>query len=129
MDGFSIEKFKKKHESFGHSPAKFESGTTRFSGEKPPQRWSCSNLAPTLVLLLRGTVNSELEIFKIAQNTIYEVKERQYCAGKVRQRLFRIVPCTYLSTYRYTEETNGESNTFIIKLQRLHKQILWTPCG
>ena len=88
-----------------------------FLAKNRPSVGAVQKLAPTLVLLLRGTVNSELEIFKIAQNTIYEVKERQYCAGKVRQRLFSICPCTYLSTYRYTEETNGESNTFIIKLQ------------
>ena len=32
LDGFSIEKYEKKRESFGHSFAKFQSGAVRFSG-------------------------------------------------------------------------------------------------
>ena len=72
-------------------------------------------LASTLVLLLRGTINSELEIFKIAQNTTPEAKEPQYTTGKVIQRLVLV----HAHIYRYIadKEANDESNTFIIKLQ------------
>ena len=74
---FSIEKYEKKRESFGHSPAKFQGGAMRFSGEQSPGAGTVpeKKMASTLVFLLRGTVNSELEIFKITQNTTSEAKE------------------------------------------------------
>ena len=40
LDGFSIEKYEKKRESFRHYPAKFESGEVRFSGGKIARCWS-----------------------------------------------------------------------------------------
>ena len=40
LDEFSSEKYEKKRESFGHSPAKFESGAMRFSRKKIERRWS-----------------------------------------------------------------------------------------
>ena len=81
-----------------------------------PGAGTVPKLPPTLVLLLRGTVNSELEIFEIAENTTSEAKERQHTAGKAIQPLFKIGPCTY---YRYItlEEANSEFSTFIVKFQ------------
>ena len=71
-----------------------------------------SVLLLSVVLLLSGTVYSELELFKIAQNTTSEVKKRQYTTGKVIQHLFSISPCTYLQLYQYitSEKANSESN-------------------
>ena len=101
LAGFSIEEYEKKRESFGQSPSKFESGAMRFLGGKSPWRWSRSKISFHPCPSLGGAVNSEPEIFKIAQNTTSEAKEQQYTAGEVMQRLFGIGPCTYLSIYRY----------------------------
>ena len=75
LDELSIEK---ESESFSHSPGKFEGGAMRFfcggggggggiTRGNHPALEQFKKLASTFVLLLRGTVNSELEIFKIAQ--------------------------------------------------------------
>ena len=55
------------------------------------------------VLLLRGTLNSEL---KTDQNTSSETKGRLFTVGKVTKRLFNIDPCTYLAinSYRSMEQ-------------------------
>ena len=66
-----------------------------FLWKNHPDAEAVQKLVSTLVHLLRGTVNSELEIFKIAQNTTSEAKERQYTAGKAIQPSFNIGPCTY----------------------------------
>ena len=39
--------------------------------------------------------------FKIAQNTSFEAKGRQFAAGKVIRRLLRMDTYIYLAIYRY----------------------------
>ena len=51
-----------------------------------------------LVVLLRGTVNSEL---KIAQNTTSGTKGRLFTVGKVTKWVFNIDPRTYLAINAY----------------------------
>ena len=51
LDGFLIEKYEKKRESFGHSPAKFESVAMRFSGKNHPGAGVVQKLVSTLVFL------------------------------------------------------------------------------
>ena len=48
LGGFSIEKYKKKHESFDRSPVKFGSRAVQCSWEKLPQQSSKSLKIPLL---------------------------------------------------------------------------------
>ena len=75
---------------------KFESGAMRFSGEKSPGAGAPQNISFHPGPSIKATVKGVLDIFKIAQNTISEVKERQYTAGKVIQRFFSSGPCMYI---------------------------------
>ena len=95
-----------------------------FLGKNRPAAGSVQKLLSTLVLLLRGTVNSDLEIFKIAQNTTSEGKERQYTAGKVTTLISQWSIHIFIR-FIATEEANGESSTFTIKLQ----MVLQSVCG
>ena len=54
-----------------------------FPWKNRPGDGASQKLASTPVRLLRGTVNIEHEIFKMARNTTSEAKERPYTAGKV----------------------------------------------
>ena len=83
LDGsFSIRRYEEKRETFHLNATKFESGAIRFSGWKIAQ-----NNDSSVVLVLLGTVNSEL---KIAQKTAFEAKGQRYTTGKVIQCLFNI---------------------------------------
>ena len=54
-------------ESFGHFLPSLKAERCDFLGKNRSGAGAVQKLASTLVLLLRGTVNSELEIFKIAK--------------------------------------------------------------
>ena len=101
LDEFSSRKYEKKRESFGHSPAKLESGEMRFSGEILPRHWSRSKISFYPCPSIKRHSKQRTRNLQIAQNTTSEAKELQYIAGKIIQRLFSIGPCTYLSIYGY----------------------------
>ena len=75
-------------------------------GKNRPCAGAVQKLFSTPVLLLRGTVNSERKIFKIAQNATSEVKERQY-------NVYLALPRVYSYRNVATEETVN------IKLQKV----------
>ena len=52
-----------------------------FLGRNRPGAGALQKLPSPLSLCLRGTANREVEIFKIAENTTSEARERQYTAG------------------------------------------------
>ena len=130
LDELSIEK---ESESFSHSPGKFEGGAMRFfcgggggGGNHPGESPGAGAVQKISFHLCPSIERHSKQRTRNLQNRS-KTKERHYTAGKVRQRLLSVSPCTYLWMYRcYTEKANGESNTLIILLQnykRLHKQI------
>ena len=53
-----------------------------FQGENRSGFGAVQTIDSILVLLLKGTVNSELKILQMAQNTTCEVKRRQFTVSK-----------------------------------------------
>ena len=69
-----------------------------FSGEKSPWHWSRAKSTFHSCPSIEGTVNSELEIYKISQNTTTEALVHAHI---------------YLYITTESEEANSESNTFL----------------
>ena len=91
LDGFSIGRYEKNHESFDLYAVKFESGAMRFLKGKLLRRWNpFKTRIPPFSFLHMGQSTANSNSFKIAQKTAFEVKGRLYTTDKVIQRLFII---------------------------------------
>ena len=84
--------------SFLFSASGLKAERCGFLVENRSEAGAVQRIDSVLVLLLRGTVNSEL---KIVQNTTSETKGRLFTVGKVTKRLFNIDACTYLEIKCY----------------------------
>ena len=92
------ERYKKTRQSFELSAHGLKAERCGFLVENRSEAGAVQKIDSIHVLLLRGTLNSEL---KIDQNTSSETKGRLFTVGKVTKRLFNIDPCTYLAINAY----------------------------
>ena len=75
LDGFSIGRYEKNHESFDLYAAKFESGGMRIWGEKSPRHWNpFKTRFPPLSFCYKEQSTANSNSFKIAQKTAFEAK-------------------------------------------------------
>ena len=79
LDGFSIERYEEKRESFYLFAAEFESGAMPFWEKKTLRHWSpFKTWIPPLSFYYKEQSTANSNSFKIAQKTAFEVKGRLY---------------------------------------------------
>jgi len=103
LDGFSIERYEKKRESFDFHAVKFKSGVMRFWGKIRPGAGTLSKqgLLPCLSIIKNSQRRTQIHSKSLKKPLLRQKDDYIYTTGKVIPRLFIIDLHTQLAIYGY----------------------------